>query len=154
MKEHKICQKCRQDSGPLRDFSLSCVIPRAIMVIQTSRALLYSRRISLSSLRKPIQRPGLEWRGHPDSEVTEGGGLQKIFSAVRASFCSKNNGGRAPGPPPLDPPLNCYYSPSGLLHGRASPLSSRACKEHAHPRDNPEGLLIFHHSLLRFSTKE
>ena len=40
MKEDKTWQKSRQDSGPLRDFSLSCVIPGAIMVIQISRALL------------------------------------------------------------------------------------------------------------------
>ena len=33
MKEDNICQKSRQDSGPLRDFSFSCLI-------QISRALL------------------------------------------------------------------------------------------------------------------
>ena len=34
-----------------------------------------------------------------------GGGLQKIFSALQASFWSKNKGGRPPQAPPLDPPL-------------------------------------------------
>ena len=83
---------------------------------------------------------------------------KKIFSALRASFCSKNNGGRAPGPPPLDPPLDCYHSPSGLSRGRAcyvraSAFALRADKKHAHPRDS-DGLLIFHHRLLRLVTKK
>ena len=45
--------------------------------------------------------------GHPDPEIRGGPGLKKIFfSALRASFWSKNKGGgRAPQAPPLDPPL-------------------------------------------------
>ena len=87
----------------------------------------------------------LQWRiqtfrwegGHPYSKVTRGGaGLKKIFSAPRASFSSKNNGGRAPGPPPLEPPLDCYHSPSELSRGRAcnvraSAFALRADKKHA-----------------------
>ena len=44
--------------------------------------------------------------GHPDPEIT-GGTLspKTIFSALRASFWSKNKGGRAPRAPPLDPLL-------------------------------------------------
>ena len=118
MKEDTICQKSRQDSGPLRDFSLSCVSPRAIMVIQISRALLQSRRICLSSLKKPIRWPEnqqnllfLDCSGgsRPSDKgagviqtlrVTGGGGAvsKKIFSARRASFWFKNNG-RGGGPP-------------------------------------------------------
>ena len=148
MKEDNICQKSRQDSGPLCDFSFSCLI-------LISRVLLQSRRICLPSLKKPIRRPdtnrtfcyqtavtdpdlqmGGGAGGHPDSEVTGGPGLKKIFSAPRASFCSKNNGGRAPGPPLLDPPLDCYHNPLGLSRGRAcyvraSAFALRADKKHA-----------------------
>ena len=131
MKEDTICQKSRQDSGPLRDFSLSCVTPRAIMVIQISRALLQSRRICLSSLKKPIRWPEnqqnllfLDCSGgsRPSDKgagviqtlrVTgEGGGgtvSKKIFSARRASFWSKNNGRG------VDPQTPSPESASGLL---------------------------------------
>ena len=83
---------------------------------------------------------GSRWEGgggwHPDSEVTGGPGLKKLFSAPRASFCSKNNGGRAPGPPPRDPPLDCYHIPLGLSRGRAcyvraSAFALRADKKNA-----------------------
>ena len=45
--------------------------------------------------------------GHPDPEMRGGGVVsKKFFSALRASFWSKNKGGpRAPRAPPLDPPL-------------------------------------------------
>ena len=42
--------------------------------------------------------------GHPDPKI-RGAGLQKIFSALRASVRSKNTGGWAPRALPLDPPL-------------------------------------------------
>ena len=38
--------------------------------------------------------------GHPDSKVTGGTVCKKIFSVLRASFWSKNNGGGGP-PGPL-----------------------------------------------------
>ena len=61
-----------------------------------------------------IRREG----GHSDPEISgEGGGgadLQKIFSALRASFWSKNKGGRGPlGPFPV--------SATALLQGNLSP---------------------------------
>ena len=136
MKEDTICQKSRQDSGPLRDFSLSCVTPRAIMVIQISRALLQSRRICLLSLKKPIRWPEnqqnllfLDCSGgsRPSDKgagviqtlrVTgEGGGRspKKYFQPVGPHFGLKiTGGGWTPRPPPLNPPVDCYYSPSGL----------------------------------------
>ena len=45
--------------------------------------------------------------GYPDSEIREARWSQnKYFSALRASFWSKNKGGGGPGPQasPLDPP--------------------------------------------------
>ena len=48
--------------------------------------------------------PDLQIKGgrgnHPDSKVTEGAISKKIFSVLRASFWSKNNGGGGP-PGPL-----------------------------------------------------
>ena len=41
--------------------------------------------------------------GHPDPEI-RGGGLQKHFSALRASVWAKNKGA-GPRAPSLDPPL-------------------------------------------------
>ena len=112
----------------------------------------------------------LQWRfqtfrirgggGHPDSEVTGGPVSKEFFWPFGHHFVQKITGGRAPPrPPPLDPPLDCYHSPSGLSRGRAcyvraSAFALRADREHAHPRDNPEGLLIFHHRLLRLVTKK
>ena len=81
--------------------------------------------------------------GHPDSEVTGGSGVKKIFSDPRASFCSKNNGGRAPRPPPLDPPLDCYHSPSGLSRGRACYVRASAfalCADKKHATCSPARL--------------
>ena len=46
--------------------------------------------------------------GHPDPEIKGGGGgelKKKIFSALRASFWSKGEGGWTPWALPLDPPL-------------------------------------------------
>ena len=60
-----------------------------------------------------LQRGG---SGHPDPEIRGGegglGGLKRIFSALRASFWSKNKEmpgslGLVPRAPPLDPPLKC-----------------------------------------------
>ena len=40
------------------------------------------------------------------TQISGGQSPQIVFSALRASFWSKNNGGaRAPRAPPLDPPL-------------------------------------------------
>ena len=45
--------------------------------------------------------------GHPDPEIRGRPGLQKIFSALQASFSFTNQGEpRSPPPPPLDPPLH------------------------------------------------
>ena len=48
-----------------------------------------------------------EGGGHPDTEISGGAtGLKNFFfSALRASVWSKYNGGQAPRPPLLDPPL-------------------------------------------------
>ena len=48
-----------------------------------------------------------EGGGHPDTEIRGGGDWSQkfFFSALRASVWSKYNGGRAPQPPLLDPPL-------------------------------------------------
>ena len=56
---------------------------------------------------RPLDKGGWGGGSHPDSEIMEGDRSQKqFFSALRASFWSKNKGeGRAPRPPPLDPPL-------------------------------------------------
>ena len=46
--------------------------------------------------------------GHPDPKIRRGRGRppEKFFSALRASFWSKNKGGgRVPRAPPLDPPM-------------------------------------------------
>ena len=44
-------------------------------------------------------------RGNPDPGIRGGGGVsEKFFSALWASFWSRNKGG-APPAPPLDPPL-------------------------------------------------
>ena len=45
--------------------------------------------------------------GHPDTEISGGGDWSQkfFFSALRVSVWSKDNGGRAPRPPLLDPPL-------------------------------------------------
>ena len=53
--------------------------------------------------------------GHPEPEIRAGPRLKKnIFSALRASFWSKNKvgGGGEPGPraPPLDPPLQGFFT--------------------------------------------
>ena len=51
--------------------------------------------------------PDLEIRGppgHPDPYIRGGGGVQKTFSALRASVWSKNKGG-PPLASPLDPAL-------------------------------------------------
>ena len=68
-----------------------------------------------------------------DLKVKEGGGggggvvLKNFFSALRASFWSKNKGGRAP---PQDPPLyRCLSQKSILCHDSHSchaPLRSRS----------------------------
>jgi len=52
-----------------------------------------------------------EGPGHPDPEIIKGGGggLQKMFSALRASVWSNNKGeggGGGKGGPPLDLPLS------------------------------------------------
>ena len=56
-------------------------------------------------------------RGHPDPGISGGTGLQRYVSALQALVWSKNKGGWAPRPPPLDPPLlyslsiiGCYNS--------------------------------------------
>ena len=56
---------------------------------------------------RPSDKGGGGGGGHPDPEIRGGPGLKKnFFSALRASFWSKNKGGgRAPQAPPLDPPL-------------------------------------------------
>ena len=65
-------------------------------------------RVIYSGGSRPLDKGG--WGGggsHPDSEIMEGDRSQKqFFSALRASFWSKNKGeGRAPRSPPLDSPL-------------------------------------------------
>ena len=62
--------------------------------------------------------PDLQMRGgggvgvHPDPDI-RGALSKKFFSALWASFWSKNKGGaRVPRAPPLDPPLR--YDPTDL----------------------------------------
>ena len=73
------------------------------------------------SLLKALADPDLQIRGvgggagHPEPEIRAGPRLQKnIFSALLASFWSKNKvgGGGEPGPraPPLDPPLQGFFT--------------------------------------------
>ena len=67
--------------------------------------------IGCSGRSSPSDKGGGGGRGrasHPDPEIRGGGSLQKIFSALWASFWSKYKGGAwAPWPPPLDLPLGC-----------------------------------------------
>ena len=78
-----------------------------------------------------VADPDLQIRGgpvHPDPEIRRGGRRQKnLFSALWASFWSKNKGGRAPRAPPLDPPLRrntislfftCLYFSKPLIRFR------------------------------------
>ena len=55
--------------------------------------------------------PDLEIRvggsGHPDPEIRGRAVYQNTFSAPWAPVWSKNRGGGALLPPPLDPPLEC-----------------------------------------------
>ena len=73
---------------------------------------------------------GCHWRSipsdkggpsHPDREIRGGPASKKFFSALWASFWSKNEGGPGPRAPPLDPPLTSGGSrPSEKGGGRSS----------------------------------
>ena len=78
-----------------------------------------TERVPLYVLHSAVSDPDLEIRGggHPDPGISGGAGLQKYVSALRVSVWSKNRGGWAHRPPPLDPPLlyslsiiGCYNS--------------------------------------------
>ena len=172
MKEDNICQKSRQDLGPLCDFSFSCLI-------QISRALLQSRRICLPSLKKPIRRP--ETNKHfcyqtavadPDGRGGGGGGgtqprwlrggpvLKNFFQPLGHHFVLKITGGGPPGPLPGTRHWTATIFPQDCRAGehvtceRVRLLCALTRKmQHAHPRDS-DGLLIFHHRLLRLVTKK
>ena len=89
------------------------------------RGILLAKRYALPnfffSLLKALADPDLQIRrvgggaGHPEPEIRAGPRLKKnIFSALRASYWSKNKvrggGSRAPGAPPLDPPLQGFFT--------------------------------------------
>ena len=53
----------------------------------------------------------------PSDKGGGGRSLRKYFLSFGPHFGLKITEGWTPGPPPLNLPLDCYYSPSGLSHG-------------------------------------
>ena len=87
---------------------------------------------------------GCHWRSipsdkggpsHPDREIRGGPASKKFFSALWASFWSKNEGGPGPRAPPLDPPLTSGGSrPSDK--GGGAVIQNRRCRGGAWPPKN------------------
>ena len=105
---------------------ISRTLKRFYKPIVVERGILLAKRYALPNffsdyLLKALADPDLHimgvggGAGHPEPEIRAGPRLKKnIFSALRASFWSKNKvgWGAEPGPrvPPLDPPLQGFFT--------------------------------------------